>query len=313
MTTMRDRRGIALVAALLLISFIALLIAGSLSATTIADRATALAQIDARLMSAADFLLHSAIASPDTYGLPRLPLGATRPLIVAAPDPLIDARVSATRLPDGVVWLVADVAVPQVDGAHRRVNLVATYPRVMPVPAAPIVSRGDVRVGAGAVFNIDSTNDVDCRATSPPQAMLAPGATATGIAATVADARAQDSATYGLRVNQLASLRGAGIVRTAGDTTVQGTFSGILVVNGNLTLDGPFRATGLVIARGSIDANGHAFAIRGSVLSFAIPTTQPAMNLGDATIEFAPCVIQEMLWNVSILTAVKYRSWQEMF
>ena len=309
----RDRRGVALVAALLLISFIALLITGSLSASTIADRAATLALIDARLMSAADFVIHAPLASPTAYGLTRLPLGIATPIDVPSPDRDVEAHVSVTRLPHGVIWLVAEVAVPRVDQARRRVNLVASYASAMPVPTAPIVSRGDVRVGSDAVFTLDTTGDVDCRGLPQAFAMLAPGGTAENVPSIIDDARAADSTTYGLRASQLATLRGPGVVHTRGDTTISGTFSGLLIVDGNLTLSGPFTATGLVIARGRVDAGSHHFAIRGAVLSFAIPVSQPAMNLGDASIEFSPCIIQETLWNVSILSAVKYRSWQEMF
>lgn len=313
MSAPRHRRGVALVAALLLVSFIALLIAGSLSASTIADRATTLAQIDARLMSAADFVIHAPLASPNAFGLAQLPLGVATPLNVASPDGDVEAHVSATRLPHGVIWLIADVAVPRVDQARRRVNLVASYVNVMPVPTAPIVARGNVRAGANATFSVDMSADADCNAAPSAFAMLAPGASATNIARSISDARAADSATYGLGASQLAALRGAGVVHTLGDTTMSGTFSGILIVDGNLTLSGPLSASGLVIARGRIDVGTHPFAIRGAVLSFAIPESQPAMDLGDASIEFAPCIIQEKLWNVSILSAVKYRSWQEMF
>lgn len=313
MSTPRDRRGVALVAALLLVSFIALLITGSLSASTIADRAAALAQVDARLMNAADFVIHAPLASPNGFGLAKLPLGVATPLSVTSPDGDVDAHVSATRLPRGVIWLVADVAVPRVDEARRRVNLVASYATVMSLPTAPIVSHGDVRVGTDGTFTVDSTGDVDCRGMPQAFAMLAPGANATNVAQSITDARAADSATYGLLASQLSALHGPGVVHTLGDTTISGTFSGLLIVEGNLTLSGSFTATGLVIARGRVDAGLHHFAIRGAVLSFATPLSQPAMDLGDASIEFAPCVIQETVWNVSILSAVKYRSWQEMF
>ena len=313
MRATRDRRGVALVAALLLISFIALLVTGSLSASTIADRAATLAQIDARLMSVADFVIHTPLVSPNSFGLAKLPLGIATPLGVTSPDRDVDAHVSATRLSHGIIWLVADVAVPRVDQARRHVNLVASYASPMPLPSTPIVSRGDVRVGTNATFTADTAGDVDCRGIPSAFVTLAPGATATNVSPSITDARASDTSTYGLLASQLAMLHGPGVVHVLGDTTIAGTFTGVLIVDGNLTLSGPFTATGLVIARGRVDAGSNLFAIRGAVLSFATPVSQPAMNLGDANVEFAPCVIQETMWNVSILSAVKYRSWQEMF
>ncbi len=108
------------------------------------------------------------------------------------------------------------------------------------------------------MFAPDTTGDVDCRAVPAVDVRVAPGAVvAPANGATVASTpAANDSATYLLAPSQIAGLvAGPGVTHVMGDTTITGgAFQGILIVDGALTIAGPFTVTGLVVARRSIVA-----------------------------------------------------------
>src|SRR5205814_970777 len=84
---------------------------------------------------------------------------------------------------------------------------------------------------------------------------------------------AADSSTYYMKSRQLAMLdTNATVVHVRGDTTIAGgTFSGVLLVDGSMTVSGPFTATGLVIVRGSIKAVTGGFALSGAVMAYGNP------------------------------------------
>jgi hypothetical protein len=119
MTSSRSPRGVALFAALALMSVIALLVAGAVASTRASQRASRLARTDALLTTAADYAGMFSVTSETTADLP---LGAPTVLdapIPGAPD--LNVSVSVTRLPAGVLWMVAD-ALAGADRGHRRVN-----------------------------------------------------------------------------------------------------------------------------------------------------------------------------------------------
>ena len=127
------------------------------------------------------------------------------------------------------------------------------------------------------------------------------------------DAMAADSATYFMTSRQLEALAiadGARVV--AGDTTIAGgSYKGILLVNGALRITGPFDATGIVIARGPIDAADSVHVI-GAMLSFAqSPSTAIALHGG--SIVYSPCAITRLLRVASPPRPVRERSWSEIF
>ena len=124
--------------------------------------------------------------------------------------------------------------------------------------APAVTARGDVDIGSDVTFLADSSTDPECAAVAGRPIAVAPSAVVTGIdsSAISVSASALDSATYYLTARQLDVLREAGrFVHVLGDTTIStGAFDGILIVDGALTIAGPFSAPGLIVARGAIDA-----------------------------------------------------------
>ncbi|HVX37934.1 MAG TPA: hypothetical protein VHB25_00075, partial [Gemmatimonadaceae bacterium] len=228
----------ALLAALALLSLVALLIAGSFASLTLSQRSTRGAGADELLVASADYALNTVLASPNSYGLVDLPYGqpATFGVTVPGTQP-VGVTVAVTRIAGGTVWLVADAAFARGDSARRRVNLVARFASVGALPLAPIQSRGNVRLARGVSFSADSSGDVEC-ARSATNIVLAPGAAVSAIdsVASTVDSAAADSTRYYLSAAQLAMLDSAGALHVRGDTTIAaGTFDGVMVVDGVVT------------------------------------------------------------------------------
>ena len=225
--------------------------------------------------------------------------------------------VSVTRLPAGVLWMVAD-ALAGADRGHRRVNLVAGFPSLGGRVAGAVTARGDVEIGSDVTFLTDSSTDPECAAAAGRPIAIAPSAIVTGIDSTAiaVSASALDSATYYLTARQLAVLREAGrFVHALGDTTIStGAFDGILIVDGALTIAGPFSATGLIVARGAIDATAGSFSLVGAVMSFAPRGSGiAAIKFSGVTVRYSQCAVDRALRRALIPRRVVQRSWIELF
>lgn len=313
----RPRRGVALAAVLGLMALLGILIAGAVAASGAAQRTARLSQTDAVLSASADYSLSVTLASWQESLLADLPLGVPRTIETTAPQTTpVPVTVTTTRLPDDVLWLVADARASGVDPGRRRFGLVARFAVPGRVPPAGIVARGNVVLAAGVRAIVDTSGEADCAAHSDAPAVLtAPGAIVTSADSVRSDvsARAADSATYYQAAWQRTLLDSAIAVRhVLGDTTIAGgSYQGILQVDGTLRITAPFSATGLVIARGSIGASD-SVNITGALLSFATsPAT--AISLSSGTIQYAPCVVARVLRHASPPRPVRERSWSEIF
>src|SRR6185437_7174125 len=112
------RRGIALVAALALMTVLGLLVVGAVGSVVAAQRSTELARVDAALDAAADYGVGTVLADPRGYGLADLALGRAQSYSI----PLVEggtAAVTATRLPGGIVWFVAALGAGGPRGSRR--------------------------------------------------------------------------------------------------------------------------------------------------------------------------------------------------
>ena len=154
----KGRRGVALVAALGLMTLLGLIIAGAFAASFSSERSSRLLYADAQLSAAADYAIHTILGDPRGFRLGEISLGHAQAYVVAIPGPAgIRTSVAVTRLPYGVLWMVADVSMTGVDQGHRRINLVARFPSLGATPEAGIVARGTVVVlsdtlpGAGEI------------------------------------------------------------------------------------------------------------------------------------------------------------------
>jgi hypothetical protein len=308
------RQGIALLLALGLITLIALIVAGAVASSTLAGRSSRLVATDAALTASADYALNSVLGNPQGFDLPDLAIGRTRHFTVPVPTSGVSATVAATRLPAGVLWLVASLWLGGLDSGARRVNLLARFPSLGPLPPAGVVTRGAVRA-TSADFGIDSTTDFDCSAAGAPAVVVAPGASASVPPGTVTATQplATDSATYFLTARQLALLdSGSGVVHVRGDTVITGgSLAGILIVDGALAVAGPLTVSGLIVARGPIAASGTGLSVTGALMSYAADST--AVDLGAATIRYSPCAVARAFRVAAPAKRVHGRSWAELF
>jgi hypothetical protein len=318
---MRRRHGIALLAALAVMTLVALLVVGALASSTLAQRSSRLSHTDALLTAAADFALNSVLADARGYGLADLPLGVSRAFVLPFPDDTgVHVDVAVTRLRAGALWLVADASLSGTDQGHRRANLVARFPMVGAPAGSGVVSRGAVSLGRNVAFPSDTASETDCGQPSAADLLLPLAVDVTGGGAAAArvahSAAAADSATYYLTGRQITALApAANVIHVRGDTTISGgTLDGILIVDGSLTIAGPFVAIGLVIARGRVDARAGGFVLTGALLSFAVPPAGvPAIDISDATVRYSGCAVEHVLRAAIPPRPVHQRSWAELF
>src|SRR4051812_2242025 len=183
MCNARRRHGIALFAAVGIMTIVALLVAGAVASARLAQHSWSLEHADLLLDTEADRALGSVLSDARDRGLDSLPLDVATNALHSV-DGAAVTDVSATRLPNGLLWLVADARL-QPDGAgHRRFNLIARWRVPSFRTVAGVVSRGDVRATPVTSFSRDTTGDADCRATGDaPDVALADGARATGVGA----------------------------------------------------------------------------------------------------------------------------------
>lgn len=316
---MNARPGIALVAALGVMTLLGLVVAGAFAASLSSERSSRLVHIDAQLSSAGDYAINTVLGDPDSFHLADLPLGQAESYVVAVPGTAnIRASVAVTRLPHGVLWIVGDVSLPGLDQGHRRINLVARFPPLGAVAEAGVVARGNVVAQDSVAFVPDVNTDPECATSGAPDIVVAPGAiiVAGDSVRTSVRQSAADSATYYVLPRQLALLdSGASIVHVRGDTTIAGgSFRGVIVADGTITITGPFAATGLLVARGSISATGTGFSMTGAMLAFGANSgSAPTIEVAHAMIRFSPCAISTALRLALHPKPVVQRSWAELF
>jgi len=309
------RRGVALVAALSLTAIMGLLIAGAVASTTLAARSIGLGRVDAELTAAAELALNTAFSDSDAATrLADQAFGRPTPIATTASSGGVATRVVATRLMNGVVWLAAEARRDDATGARRRVSLVARWSSP-PLPNAAIISRGNVRVEAGANVSTDFTGDPDCRADpTAPTVILASGATlvAADSLRMITRSLAPESTAY---LSTLAADSSARIVRVRGDTTIRGgSLEGVFLIDGAITLEGPLTVTGLIVARGPIEFGTGAVSVTGSAISFAPPdSTRPAVLIRSGFVRHSGCVISRALRRAIPLRPARGRAWAELF
>ena len=246
MRILSSRPGIALVSALALLALLGLLLAGAVASATIAQHALHASLADAPLLGAADYAAGAVLGNPQSFGLADLPLQRPQTFDIPVPcvKPALIASVTATGTSSGLYWLVAKSVSSESDTARRRIGVIARTIWVGPPPSAPFVARGSTSLSPDVVVLADTTGGPDCAVSSAP-----------------APIQTTDSASLFDGGGRWAALAAASGVRTtAGDTTLTaGTFDGILMVSGNLVIDGPFTMTGLIVARAGPSAPNIGF------------------------------------------------------
>jgi hypothetical protein len=314
----RRRRGVALVGALALLTVSGIVIAALVASSLTAQRAVRLGRSGESAMASAEYAVSSVLAGASTYQLAKLPLGAAKRFDVAVEQTLeVHVHVEVTRLPRGVLWLVADALVPGLDSGERRINVVAQFPNLGPLPPAAIESRGDVSLAADVSISTDTTGDAECAARpGAPDVVTPAGATVVAPPGVRAETRsaAADSDSYLLNPRQRPILAsGSNVAHAVGDTTITGgTFDGILLVDGALTITGPLAVTGLVVATGPIRTSGGRLSVTGALLS-AYMGPGRAIDLAASSLRFAPCVAAMVLRAAATPRRARDRAWAELY
>ena len=319
MSVAGSRRGVALVAALTLLTVLGIVVAATVAISVTSQRGVHAGQSGATALAAAEFAVETVLGDPSRYSLSALALGQpARVTVPVVETSIVAANVVITRLPNGILWLVGDAALAGPDSAERRVNLVAEFPRVGPLPVAGVEARGDVGLAADVNIGADTTGEAECAARSAtPRITIAPGASAAaapGVAVEVSGVAA-DSNSYFLMAWQRTLLSGSpsSFRRVSGDTTIAGgVFDGILLVDGALTVTGAWAVNGMVVAAGPIRALAGGLTVTGALLS-AYAGSGRAIDVSGATIRFAPCVVAAALRRVSSPRPVRERAWAELY
>jgi len=261
---MKTRRAFALAAALAIISLLGILAVATLAVTTRLRQGLSLAERDQALAGAASAALTAPIRDWRTRSLSSMAIGETRAFALTATD--LPATASVTRLGDELFWIVGEALA--VDGSRRRENLIVRLTLPAPASLAGLALYGDATLSRS--FAVDSAAGSGCSPsadlTMRPGAslssvdgplssfrlardgILADSAHALGLDAAMIDAlsRAAD-----LTVSAGSSIViGSGITHATGDLTLTGgSASGILIVDGALTIAGPVAFAGVAIAR----------------------------------------------------------------
>ena len=106
------------------------------------------------------------------------------------------------------------------------------------------------------------------------------------------------------------------IVHVSGDLTVNGVQGqGILLVDGNLTVQGSFQFFGIVVVRGSLTTAGGGATeahFYGTVLAQNIDLDIQSVA-GKATLQYSKCAITRALQNNSTVAAMRSRGWVQLF
>lgn len=104
------------------------------------------------------------------------------------------------------------------------------------------------------------------------------------------------------------------MIYAPGNLSINGNVGqGMLLVNGNLNIQGNFSFYGEIITRGTIKLTGTGNHINGGVLAAnVVDSTSTSMLSGNSTIQYSSCTQSMALRSTAMVTRPK-RSWAELF
>ena len=291
----RRRPGVALMAALALLAMLGLLTAGALAVAANGQHAARLSRTDGVLVAAADYSVAELLADPRRFGLTDLPLGRAVSFASTVPGATgILSYATVTRLPLGGYWLVGRATMRDADSARRAVNVVARTSWIGTPPASPFVARGTTVLAADVTVALDPGGEADCVESGVP-----------------APIETSDSTALFQTPETLALTTAVGVRVVHRDTVITaGAFEGILMVEGNLTIDGAFDMRGLIVADGRVRS---AIGLR---LTGAIVSRSPgpaAIDLRGSSVRYSPCLVGRIVRRVSSIEIVRGWGWTELF
>jgi hypothetical protein len=105
------------------------------------------------------------------------------------------------------------------------------------------------------------------------------------------------------------------IVYSSGNLAINGDMGqGVLLVNGNLNIQGSFVYYGQVIVRGTLKLTGTGNHIYGGVMAAAvIDSTSTSQLSGNSSIHYSRCAITSVFVTSALSTRAPQRSWIELF
>src|SRR2546423_7225540 len=105
------------------------------------------------------------------------------------------------------------------------------------------------------------------------------------------------------------------VVYAPGDVSVNGDYGqGILLVNGNLSIQGQFTFYGQIIARGTVKLTGNGNHVYGGIMAAVVIDSTDASKLsGNSSIHYSRCALTTVFLSASTSTRAPQRSWIELF
>ncbi|MES2524178.1 MAG: pilus assembly PilX N-terminal domain-containing protein [Gemmatimonadota bacterium] len=93
----------------------------------------------------------------------------------------------------------------------------------------------------------------------------------------------------------------------------KGRGQGILLVNGDIRLNGNFQWNGLIIARDDIIKGNGTFDMFGSIMSRNASVQDDNSILGNSSFNWSKCAVESALRGSAILTRTRERSWVQIY
>jgi hypothetical protein len=107
------------------------------------------------------------------------------------------------------------------------------------------------------------------------------------------------------------------IIHITGDVTLNGDQGqGILLVDGNISVQGSYQFFGITIAKGSIGSAGGgstAAHFYGATMAQDVNLSTTNTLSGKATLLYSNCAIQQVINNVAVTSMLKSRSWVQLY
>lgn len=104
------------------------------------------------------------------------------------------------------------------------------------------------------------------------------------------------------------------IVRVQGDLHLQaGSGQGVLLVDGDLTVDGPYRFSGIVLVRGRFETGPLGGLVRLDGALFAARAGTAERPLSGIAVTYSKCMMSNSLQSSGTLVPLRSRSWKQLF
>lgn len=105
------------------------------------------------------------------------------------------------------------------------------------------------------------------------------------------------------------------VVYAPGNVSVNGDIGqGVLLVNGNLNIQGGFTYYGQIIARGTVKLTGTGNHVYGGIMAASVlDSTSTSSLLGNSSIHYSRCALTQVFLNTATGTRAPQRSWIELF